>query len=118
MEIAKIERLSQNVANSIAELRKVFHSSLPVPEILDRFWRLQDNLSQLVEAAADHPAETGEVLEQHPHLFTDVVDILDSSAKLQSIHTIAAVRGARESINSSLVEIQHLRQSRTLAASA
>jgi hypothetical protein len=118
MEIAKIERLSQNVASSVSEVRKTFRSSYPVPDILDRFWRLQDNLSRLLEAAIDHPSETSEVLEHDPRLLTDVVDVLAFSAKLQNLRTIAAVREATESINNSLVEIQYLRQSRALTASA
>jgi hypothetical protein len=118
MEITQIERLCQNVASSVSEVRKVFRSSLPVPEILNCFWGLQDNLSRLLEAITDDPAETVEALQRYPRLLTDVVDVLEFSAKLQTLRTIAAVREAGESINSSLVEIQYLRQSRALTASA
>jgi hypothetical protein len=89
-----------------------------VAEILDRFWGLQDNLSRLLEAITDYPAETMEALEKYPRLLTDVVDVLEFSAKLQTLRNIAAVRDAGESINTSLVEIQYLRQSRALTASA
>jgi hypothetical protein len=101
MEIAQLERLCQNVASSVCEVRTVFRSSLAVADILDRFWRLQDNLSRLLEAITDHPSETMEVLEAHPRLLTDVVDVLEFSAKLQNLNNIAAVREAGESINSS-----------------
>jgi NifB/MoaA-like Fe-S oxidoreductase len=118
MEIAQVERLCQNVASSVSEVRRIFRSPLPVADILDRFWGLQDNLSRLLEALTDQPAETLEALERHPALLTEVVDVLEFSAKLQTLKTIAAVREAGESINSSLVDIQYLRQARAMTASA
>src|ERR1700685_3559088 len=118
MDSSQIERLCQNVASAVAEGRTVFRSSLPVAEILNRYWALQDNLSRLLEAITDHPSETLEVLDEHPRLLTDVIDVLEFSSKLHMLKTIAAVREAGESINSSLLEIQYLKQSRALAASA
>jgi len=95
----------------------VFRSSLPVTDILNRFWYLQDNLSRLLEAITDHPAETMGTLGQYPSLLSDVVDVLERSAMLPDLRTIAAVRDAGESITSLVGEIQYLRQSRALAAS-
>lgn len=118
MEIAQIERLCQNVSASVSQVRKVFRSSLPVADILDRFWGLQDNLSRLLEAMTDHPTETMEALDSYPGLLKDVVDVLEFSAKLQTLRNIPAVRGAGDSINSSLTDIQYLRQSHAVAASA
>jgi hypothetical protein len=89
-----------------------------VADILDRYWRLQDNVSRLLEAMTDHPAETLAALEAHPGLLTEVVDLLEFSSKLQTLKNIAAVREAGESINSSLLEIEYLRQSRALTATA
>jgi hypothetical protein len=118
MQSSEIESLCQNVAASVSEVRAVFRSSLPVPEILDRFWCLQDNISRLLEAISDYPAETLQALEGHPRLLTDVVDVLEFSAKLPSLRNIAAVRESAASINNSLLEIQYSRQSRAVAASA
>ena len=118
MEDPNIERLCQNVASSVSDVRRIFRSSLPVPDILDRFWRLQDNLSRLLEAITDQTTETLGALEAHPGLLSDVVDVLEFSSKLQMLRNIAAVREAGESINSSLLEIQYLRQSRALTATA
>ena len=118
MDSSQIERLCQNVAFAVAAVRTVFRSSLPVPEVLNRYWALQDNLSRLLEAVTDQPSETLEVLEAHPGLLTDVVDVLEFSSKLQMLKGLAAVREAGESINNSLLEIQYLKQSHSLAASA
>jgi hypothetical protein len=118
MITAEIERLCLHVEAAVLQVRGVFRSHTPVAEVLDRFWALQDHLSRLLEALTDHPAESLEVLEAHPKLLSDVVDVLEFSSKLQALKTIAAVRDASESINSSLMEIQYSRQSRALAASA
>lgn len=118
MDTSHIENLCQKVASSVSEVRKVFRSSLPVPEILDSYWSLQDNLSRLLEALTDHPEETAEALDSCPGLLKDVVDVLEFSSKLQTLKNIPAVREASESINDSLVEIQYLKQSRALTASA
>ena len=117
METAELDSLCQNVAASVAEVRRVFRSAFPTPEILDRFWRLQDNLSRLLESITDYPMETTEALESHPGLLADVVDVLEFSSKLQSLRNVPAVREAKDSINSSLVEIQYLKQCKALAAS-
>ena len=118
MQLSDIERLCHNVAVCVAEVRAVFRSTAPVPEILDRFWCLQDNLSRLLEAISDYPVETLEALESHPWLLSDVVDVLEFSSKLQSIRNIAAVRESADAINNSLLEIQYARHARALAASA
>lgn len=118
MATDQIEHVCQDVSSSITEVRKTFRSGLPVTDILDRFWRLQDNLSRLLEAITDHPKETTEILETHPRLLPDVVDVLEFSSKLQTLRNIPAVREAGESINNSLLEIQYVRQLRALVASA
>ena len=118
MKTDRIERICEGVAFSVAQVRIVFCSSLPVTDILNRFWYLQDNLSRLLEAITDHPAQTLEVLESYPSLLGDVADVLERSSKLPSLRNIAAVREAGDSINSSLAKIQGLWQSRALAASA
>ena len=118
MQIPDIERLCQNVSVSVSEVRAVFRSALPVPEILDRFWCLQDNLSRLLEAISDYPVETLEALGSHPRLLSDVVDVLEFSSKLSNLRNIAAVRESADAINNSLLEIQYARQARALAASA
>lgn len=117
MDNPSIEGLCQNVASSVTAVRQVFRSAVPVPQILDRFWRLQDNLYRLLEAMTDHPAKTAEALDKYPGLLKDVVDVLEFSSKLQTFRNIPAVREASESINNSLVEIQYLRQSRAMVAS-
>ena len=118
MQISDIERLCENVAVSVSEVRAVFRSALPVPEILDRFWSLQDNLSRLLEAITDYPVETLEALESRPRLLGDVVDVLEFSSKLPTLRNIAAVRESADSINNSLLEIQYARQARAMTASA
>lgn len=118
MEIAKTERLCQNVESSVVEVRQVFRSSMPVPEVLDRFWRLQDNLSRLLEALSDDPAEATAAMEGYPGLLQEVVDVLGFLANLQSFRNLPAVRESAESINNSMLEIQYLKQARAMAASA
>jgi len=118
METAQIEVLCENVAASVHQVRRIFRSPLPVPDILDRFWGLQDHLSRLLEALTDHPSETMQALEAHPRLLSDVVDVLEFSSKLQVLKNIPAVREAGENINSSLLDIQYLRQARALAVTA
>lgn len=118
MDTSHIEDLCQNVASSVAQVRSVFRSSPAVPEILDRYWGLQDNLSRLLEALTDHPDKTAEAFDSCPGLLNDVVDVLEFSLKLETVNNIAAVREASESINDSLMEIQYLKQSRALTASA
>jgi hypothetical protein len=118
MEIAKTERLCQNVECCVADVRQVFRSSMPIPEVLDRFWRLQDNLSRLLEALSDDPVEATAAMDGYPSLLQDVVDVLGFVANLQSFRNLPAVREAVESINNSLLEIQYLKQARAMAASA
>jgi hypothetical protein len=118
MKSSEIDRLCQNVATAVSEVRTVFRSSLPVAEILNRFWALQDHLSRLLEAISDYAGETVEVLENYPRLLSDVVDVLEFSSKLQTLRNIAAVKESAESINGSLLSIQYARQSRALIASA
>jgi hypothetical protein len=118
MQISEIECLCQELTVSVSEVRTLFRSSFPVAEILDRFWALQDNLSRLLEAISDYPAETLEVLESHPRLLTDVVDVLEFLSKLPDLRQIAAVRESAEAIKNSLLEIQCARQTRAVAASA
>ncbi|HEX4750350.1 MAG TPA: hypothetical protein VH302_12470 [Bryobacteraceae bacterium] len=89
-------------------MRRVFRSSLPVPEILDRYWALQDNLSRLLEAMADYPIAALDTLEAFPNLLKDVVDVLTLSSTLQMLKNIPAVREAGDSINNTLLEIQYL----------
>jgi len=116
MKTDPIEHVCEGVASSVSQVRMVFHSSLAVTEILNRFWYLQDNLFRLLEVMTDHPDETMEVLERHPTLLADVVDVLERSSRFASLRGIAAVREAGESINSSLLEIQGLRHSRAMTA--
>lgn len=118
METAEIDRLCENVASSVYEVRRIFRSPLPVPDILDRFWGLQDHLSRLLESLTDHPSETMQALDAHPRVLSDVVDVLEFSSKLQVLKNIPAVREAGENINSSLLDIQYLRQARALTATA
>ena len=116
MEIAKSERLCQNVASSVHDVRQAFRSATPVPKILDRFWRLQDDVYRLLEALTDSPVEAAETLRLYPSLLKDVVDVLEFTSKLQSFRNIPALREAGESINNSLLEIQYLKQSHAMAA--
>lgn len=118
MQISDIDDLCQQLAVCVSEVRGVFRSSLPVPEILNRFWSLQDNLSRLLEAISDYPAQTLEVLEWYPHLLKDVVDVLEFSSRLTSLAQIAGVRQSAEAINNSLLEIQYARQTRAFVTSA
>lgn len=118
MDTAEIDRLCEKVESSVHEVRRIFRSPLPVPDILDRFWGLQDHLSRLLEALTDHPTETMDALEAHPRLLSDVVDVLEFSSRLQVLKNIPAVREAGDSINSSLLDIQYLRQARALTATA
>jgi hypothetical protein len=118
MEPSQIERVCEGVAAAVFEVRTVFRSAPPVSEILNRFWALQDQLSRLLEAITDHPLATMEVLDKHAGLLADVVDVLEFSSKLPSLRSIAAVRESGESINASLLEIQYMRQTRAMAASA
>jgi hypothetical protein len=108
MDTSQIESICQNVTASVAEVRRVFRSSLPVPEILDRYWALQDNLSRLLEAMADYPIAALDTLEAFPNLLKDVVDVLTLSSTLQMLKNIPAVREAGDSINNTLLEIQYL----------
>jgi hypothetical protein len=114
----QIESICKNVAASVNEVRRVFRSAPPVPEILNRYWGLQDNLSRLLEAMTDHPIASLEALEGFPNLLKDVVDVLAFSSKLQMLKNIPAVREAGDAINNSLLEIQYLKQARTLTATA
>ena len=116
MDTSQIESICQNVADAVSEVRRVFRSTFPVPEILDRYWALQDNLSRLLEAMADYPIAAGEALEEFPNLLKDVVDVLAFSSKLQMLRNIPAVREAGETINNTLLEIQYLKQARVLTA--
>ena len=118
MDTCKVESICQNVADAVAEVRRIFRSSFSVPEILDRYWALQDNLSRLLEAITDYPTAAMEALDGWPNLLKDVVDVLAFSSKLQSLKSIPAVREAGEAINNTLLEIQYLRQARVLTATA
>ena len=116
MQIAQSERLCRNVASAVRNVREVFRSATPVAEILDRFWRLQDDVHRLLEAMADAPIETAEALSDYPSLLQDVINVLEFTSKLQTFRNIPALREAGESINNSLIEIQRLRQVRGVAA--
>ena len=110
MEIIKAEPLWQSVAAVVSHVRRVFRSAHPIPETLDRFCRLRDHLHRLLEAATDYPAETREVLEQHPRLLADVLDVLAFSAKLQAVSSLVAARAATEAANNSPLELEYFRQ--------
>lgn len=114
----QIEAVCESLTTSVAEARAVFGGSLPVSEILNRFWALQDNLSRLLEAVKDHPAETAQLLERYPGLLDNVADVLERSANVQTLSNLAAVRESAESIHSSLFEIHQARRARMVTASA
>jgi hypothetical protein len=117
MRSTQIDAVCESLSASVAEARAVFRNSLPVPEILNRFWGLQDNLSRLLEAIKDHPTETMQSLERYPRVLDDVSDMLERSANVQTLRNLAAVRESAESINSSLFDIHQARHARVMTAS-
>ena len=117
MRPTRIETVHESLSASVVEARAVFRTSLPVPEILNRFWALQDNLYRLLEAIKDYPAETTHVLQRHPRLLDDVADVLERSGKTETLQNLAAVRESAESIHSSLFEIHQAQQARLMTAS-
>ena len=117
MRSPRIEYLYESLSASVIQVTAVFRSSLPVPEILNRFWALQDNLSRLLEAIKDYPTETMRLLERHPDLLRDIANVLERSSDVQILSSLAPVRGSAESIHSSLSEIHEARQALMMAAS-
>jgi hypothetical protein len=118
MPLDPIEVVCESLSASVAEAKAVFRTSLPVPEVLNRFWTLQDNLYRLLEAIKDYPAETIRMMDRYPRLLNDIADVLTDSANIQSLRNLAAVRESADSMHSSLFEIHQARQARPMTASA
>src|ERR1700756_4563679 len=76
-EVVEVKALCAAVRDAISGVRSTFNSRSDVAEVLDRFWRLQDNLALLVEAVADRPHEAMEALSEHSAMpVQSVVDVL------------------------------------------
>ena len=85
-------------------------SGSEVSQVLDAFWRLQDQIHRLVASASDSPSEIfSELRTGCPRLIQDIIALLDFTAKVHFRH-IAAIERSCTAINDSLMELEHLKQ--------
>jgi hypothetical protein len=111
-----IDRLCNDVADAVERIRIAFRSNIDIPELLDRVWCLQDQVSRLVESAFDQRQETFDVLrEKHPGLIQDIMDLLGLTEKLHFADP-SAIRAASRSINRSLGKLEQLREQANVTA--
>ena len=119
MTTADIERLCDDVARAVEQVRKGFRSKLDTPEVLDRFWCLQDQVNRLVESASDCPSQTFDVIkETHPRLIRNILDVLNFAEKTQ-FSSAPAITTSVLRIDRSLAKLEFLReQDKAMVASA
>ncbi|MGI9069771.1 MAG: hypothetical protein ACR2JB_00195 [Bryobacteraceae bacterium] len=119
MDTIEVDQLCNDVAKAVEQLRIGFRANLDTPEVLDRFWCLQDQLARLIESASDRREETLDVLKRtHPGLVRDILNVLSFTEKLHFDNTSAG-RTASLAINRSLAKLQYIvEQGRNMAAGA
>ena len=116
MNRVPVKDLCHAASSAAARVRDVFRERSDTPEVLERFWCVQDSLDRLVEAASDYPDEVFEVLKrEQPRLFQDIIDVLASTAKTRAAHN-AGVSAACENINERLVKLEMLKLARATRA--
>ncbi len=118
-ESIEVRQLCAAVTEAMSDVRSTFTARTEVADVLDRFWRLQDQLSLLVEAVSDRPEEARELLKEgHSIPIQSIVDILGFTSKLK-IGKLAAVAESCSKINDALWKLEALLgESRTLVATA
>lgn len=115
-----VESLCRTLSRSISSVRNALHSR-PIPEVLDRFWNIQDHLNRLVDLAS----VCSEVVfwsmeEDFPTLLDDVRDLLASASRGAVAHNTAAHACCR-TINQLLTKLESYRlpsEAKALTASA
>ena len=114
MDTTETGRLCKTVEYAAAQVRASVRDHADTSEILDRFWFLQDALSQLLEAV---DTEDGDVT-QCRGLIRKAVEVI-GSPQVRKISYIPAVKLACETINSSLISLeQTTQQARTKLATS
>ena len=118
MDRAAVQYLCHEASMATAKVRDVFRQRIARPDILDRFWSVQDHLARLVDAASDHPEKVFDVLNQeYSHLLRDIIDVLVFAASTRIAHN-AAVTASCESINELLMRLERLKPLQAGAAIA
>ena len=117
MRTNEMEELCKNVENAVEQLRTGFRSKIDTPEMLDRFWCVQDHLARLVDSASDYQQDTFDILRRnHPRLIRNIIDVLSFTDRGQ-LRSLSAVNRATLAINGSLAALEYLREEgRAMAA--
>jgi hypothetical protein len=105
MDTTETGRLCKNVEYAAAQARTSIGEYADISDILNRFWFLQDALSQLLEAVDD----TNGDITQCRGLIRRVVEVL-ASPQVRKISYIPAVKLACETINSCLISLEQTTQ--------
>ena len=105
MDTTETGRLRKTVEYAAAQVRTSIGEHADTPEILDRFWFLQDALSQLLEAVDNANGDVS----QCRGLIHRVVEVL-ASPQVRKISHIPAVKLACETINSCLISLEQTTQ--------
>ena len=116
MDQAAVEYICSSVARATARVRQVFRTRTDAPEILNRFWCVQDLLTRLLEMAFENPGDFFSVQQKaYPSLISDVVDVMSLAAKKQFAQ-MPAVSQACESTNELLIRLVSLKATRPVSA--
>ena len=115
-----LHELCSDLMQTAGEIRIAMRAHAGAPRLLERFWRLQDQLHRLVACVADNPSEGEALSEICPDLATRIIDVLTSAAFFK-VDKLPALGEACWNINNYLLELEHAKQerrSRSATASA
>jgi hypothetical protein len=110
MSSTDIEDLLANVSAAAEKVQSSLISLDEAPEILVRFWWLQDLLERLVEAVADHHDNAVPLLHKHFDRLKTQIEAITSTAPEYKAGKIPAVVRSCQIIYGSLTHIERLGQ--------
>src|SRR5947209_14041269 len=97
-----------NVFSAVQHVRGVISFRTQTEDVLQAFWRLQDQTHRLLAHVLDGDVDSSVLNRNSPNLVPTIVDALDQARK-SAIFQIAAVYQACSAINESLLELQRIK---------
>jgi hypothetical protein len=110
MTLQAMEQTCDLISLALAEIRKGIRARLQPAEFLDSFWRLQDNLARIVDAASDNPTETLRYLKSKHSAFSRniiaVLSILTNGCWTRN----SGIKASCDAVNEMLIKLEQLKE--------
>ena len=106
--VDRLDPIVGNVPSAVQQVRRVISFGTQTEDVLQAFWRLQDQTHRLLAHVLDGDVDSSVLNRNSQNLIPTIVDALGKARK-SAIFQIAAVYQACSAINESLLELHRIK---------